>query len=107
MSTIKTLTSSLTAVALVTSIGFAWAQSEEQPAQPVDTTAMPAAQQQQPVDPALPPTEPVNQQPADTTTAPLPSDSIAAQDNSSLTSTTSTTTTPESTDDLAPRADRN
>ncbi|WP_457420050.1 hypothetical protein [Roseateles sp. P5_E7] len=39
MSTIKTLTTSLTAVALVTGISFAWAQTEEQSPQASTTTA--------------------------------------------------------------------
>lgn len=99
MSTVKTATSVLTAAVLVTSIGLAFAQSEETPAAPpieqttvtpltaeqttpaADPTAMPlqsnAAVQQPAEDPSRttpPPAEPAQtpaQQPATQSTAPM------------------------------------
>ena len=51
MSTIKTLTTSLTAVALVTGISFAWAQTEEQSPQTNTTAAATTLSEQTPADP--------------------------------------------------------
>lgn len=122
MSTIKTLTSAATAIALVSGIGLAVAQSEEQPAQPAqatmtqatdqavndpnaplpDTTAAAAAQQQQTPAPA----DPSMQQPAQ----PAPADANAtypAQDNSAATSSSPADQSSYQTTEPAPRADRN
>ncbi len=113
MSALKTATSALTAVALVSGISFAWAQSDEQPVQPVDTPAAVMPSEETPADPnALPPVDnttanTLQQQqqaddpsrttpPADTTTTPLP------QDSSSQPAPMS-----EPAPEPAPRADRN
>ena len=120
MSTLKTATSALTAAVLVTGIGLAWAQTEDQPQnQPTEPTAAATAapiSEQTPADPnALPPTDSSMQQqqpmpavddparttpPVDNSAAPLPSDSSY---------NSSTPATPESSksDTPAPRADRN
>lgn len=128
MSTLKTVTSAVTAVALVTGIGLAWAQTEDQ-SQPTNTTtaagAMPS--EQTPADPnAVPPVDntaanSMQQQqpqaddpsrttpPADSTATPLPSDNRAApansMDNGATTPDTTTSSTPSY--EPAPRADRN
>ena len=106
MSTLKTVTSALTAAVLVTGIGLAWAQTEDQPQNqptdpmaaatatptseqtPADPNAIPstdsstaAAQQQQPVDDPARATPPVD------STAPLPSDSTTSSTNSATSST--------------------
>lgn len=111
MSTLKTATSALTAAVLVSSIGFAWAQTDEQPAQPADVMTAPMPSEETPADPnALPPVDnttanTMQQQqqaddpartptPADTTTAPLPQETQPA-------------VTPEPAAEPAPRADRN
>ena len=116
MSTIKTLTSAATAIALVSGIGLAVAQSEEQPAQPAqatmtqatdqavndpnaplpDTTA--AAQQQQPA-----PADPSLQQPAQ----PASASTYPAQDNSAATSSAPADQSSYQSTEPAPRADRN
>jgi hypothetical protein len=130
MSTLKTATSALTAAVLVTGIGLAWAQTEDQ-TQPTDpmaaATASPTSEQTpadpnaiQPVDNSLQQQQPVDDParatpPADTT-APLPSDSTAAT-TANTTAATPTpdnsymapaaTTAPQSSYEPAPRADRN
>jgi hypothetical protein len=119
MSHLKTVTSAVTAVLLVSGIGLAVAQSEDslpvtqpatmtQPADqaPVDSTAMPlndTTAQQQPADPTR------SQPPADPT-APLPAQDPAqmqatqpAQDSSMPSSTPSY----DAASEPAPRADRN
>jgi len=111
MSTLKTATSALTAAVLVTGIGLAWAQTEDQPQnQPTDpmaaATASPTSEQT-PADPnAIPPADssaaaaqqqqavedPARATPPVDSTAPLPSDTTT-----SSTTTTSTTSTTSST----------
>jgi hypothetical protein len=124
MSTLKTATSALTAAVLVTSIGLAFAQTEDQPQQqqPAEPTAMAAAttSEQTPADPNAAPVD-ANAMPADSTLAQQqpaddpakvtpPVDSTAAQPSTTATdATTSTTTTSPSYDQPAtpaPRADR-
>jgi hypothetical protein len=99
MPTLKTLTSAVTAVALVTGIGLAFAQSEDQPAAPkpalseqtpadpsATTTAQPSDTAQQPADQAQtqsPPATDSSQQPAmpaqgDSYTKPATQDSMPA-----------------------------
>ena len=124
MSTLKTVTSAMTAAVLVTGIGLAFAQTEDQrqPADPmVAATASPTSEQT-PADPnALPPTDSAAQQqqqpqqppadpaqatpPVDSTTAPLPS----AQDATPPATTPSTTPAMPADQPTppAPRADRN
>lgn len=134
MSTLKTLTTSLTAAALVTGISLAWAQSEDQ-SQPTNTTtaagAMPS--EQTPADPnAVPLTDnaatmqqqnaPTNPPAVDgTTPAPMSSDANSqaplnnpantANTTSTMDNSTSATPSPDantsSTYEPAPRADRN
>lgn len=113
MSALKTATSALTAVALVSGISFAWAQSDEQPTQPVHTPAVVMPSEETPADPsALPPVDnttanTLQQQqqaddparttpPVDTTTTPLPQDSGTQPAPMSAPA-----------DEPAPRADRN
>jgi len=131
MSTIKTLTTSLTAAALVTGISFAWAQTEEQSPQTNSTTAAATTlSEQTPADPnAVPLTDnsaampqesaPTNPPPVDSaqssdansqatpaTQAPLnnTANTSSTVDNStSITPSTAATTSYEP----APRADRN
>ena len=118
MSTIKTLTSAATAIALVSGIGLAVAQSEEQPAQPAqatmtqatdqavndpnaplpDTTTAAATQQQQPA-----PADPSLQQPAQ----PASASTYPAQDNSTATSSAPADQSSYQSTEPAPRADRN
>lgn len=115
MSAIKTATSALTAVALVSGIGFAWAQSDPQPAQPVDTPVAVMPSEETPADPnALPPVDNttanrMQQQqqaddparttpPADSTTTPLPQDSNSQP---------AAEAAPQPSSEPAPRADRN
>jgi hypothetical protein len=129
MSTLKTATSALTAAVLVTGIGLAWAQTEDQ-TQPTDpmaaATASPTSEQTpadpnaiQPVDNNLqqqPVDDPARATPPADTTAPLPSDSTAAT-TANTTAATPTpdnsymapaaTTAPQSSYEPAPRADRN
>ena len=112
MSRIKTVTSALTAAFLVSGIGFAVAQSEDQqPAEPMTATALPseetpadlnampvdATAQQQPAEQAPAADQPLPAQPADTTTPPAADTSIPA----------ATTTAEPSYSEPAPRADRN
>lgn len=111
MSKIKTITSAVTAVVLVSGIGLAVAQSKEQPAQPAtmtqatdqaqaDPNAMPAdTTAQQPADPSQQQTTPPPADPMTQNSTPLPADQTttpAVQDS----------TIPASTEP-APRADRN
>ena len=130
MSTLKTATSALTAAVLVTSIGLAWAQTEDkpqnQPTEPMAAATAAPTSEQTPADPnALPATDSTLQQqqqpmpavddPARTTppvdnstTAPLPSDSRSSTTDSNYNSTTPATTPEPSTSyKPAPRADRN
>jgi len=131
MSTRKTLTTALTAAALVTGISLAWAQTEDQ-SQPTNSTtaagAMPS--EQTPADPnAVPLTDnsaPLTQQSAPTnppavdgtTPAPQSSDansqaplsntantSSTVDNSTSITPSSDTSTTPSY--EPAPRADRN
>lgn len=124
MSTVKTVTSALTAAALVTGIGFAWAQTDEQnqPAEPMTAATAEPISEQTPADPNAAPADTLTAQ-ADTTTlqqtppaddparttppvdtsrstTPLPSDS-------SYNNSATTTTTTDSSYEPAPRADRN
>ncbi|MDR7270542.1 putative membrane protein [Pelomonas saccharophila] len=123
MSTLKTATSALTAAVLVTSIGLAFAQTEDQPqqqpAEPTTAAVMPS--EQTPADPNAAPAD-VNTMPADSTAAMQqpaddpakvtpPVDSTAASSTTTTTdTTTTTTTTPSPSYDQpatpAPRADR-
>lgn len=104
MSKIKTVTSALTAAFLVSGIGFAVAQTQDQPqTEPMTTTALPS--EQTPADPNALPQADLNAQqtqpavpPADTT-APLPAQSDTAM--------TPDTTTSDTSYEPAPRADRN
>jgi hypothetical protein len=114
MSRIKTATTALTAAFLVSGIGFAVAQSEDQPqTEPMTTTALPSeqtpadpnaapmdttAQQDQQLQQQQPPVDqPMPTQPADTTTTTATDPSIPA----------ATTTSDSSYAEPAPRADRN
>lgn len=124
MSTIKTVTTVMTAAFLVTGIGLAVAQSEETPASPPveQTTAAPLpADQTPPADPTLMPQESnaTLQQPADepSRTTPPPAEPSTAQippqpvDNTlsqpaTQNSSVNTTPAPAYTEP-APRADRN
>jgi len=106
MSTLKTATSALTAAVLVTSIGLAFAQTEDQPQQqPAEPTAAAPAtlSEQTPADPNAAPVD-ANAMPADSTnTAQQPADdpakvtppvdSTAATPSTTTTDTTATTTT--------------
>lgn len=113
MSTLKTLTSAVTAVALVTGIGLAFAQSEDQPAaepkaalseqtpadpnaamtaQPSDTAQQPADQAQQQT---TPPADSSQQQPA------MPADSYAKP------ATQDSMPAPAAAPEPKPKADRN
>jgi hypothetical protein len=121
MSTLKTLTTSLTAAVLVTGISFAWAQSEDRSQQtdtttaagampseqtPADPNALPAANsttgnqalQQSPNDPSR------TMPPAGTTSSPMPGQMPAMQGNSVSPTTSDTASSGYET---APRADRN
>jgi hypothetical protein len=114
MSTIKTITSAVTAAVLVTGIGLAWAQAEDQSQSTNSTTAAaaPGISEQTPADPnaapltdnaaAMPQQGAVTNPPAvdGTTPAPLSSD---ANSQAPLSTTASTTPSYEP----APRADRN
>lgn len=118
MSTVKTVTSALTAAALVTGIGLAWAQTDEQnqPAEPMTASTATPISEQTPANPNAMPADATVQQQTDTTTlqqqttppvdttrstAPLPSDSAYNNNNSAATTTTDSSYEP------APRADRN
>jgi hypothetical protein len=124
MSNLKTVTSALTAAVLVTSIGLAWAQTDEQ-TQPTDpmaaATASPTSEQT-PADPNALPADTTVQMPADDparatppvdTTAPLPADTTTPSTTDRSYNSTNTpaatmdTTAPNSTYEPAPRADRN
>ena len=133
MSHRKTAASALTAVALVTGIGFAWAQTEQnQPTDPMAAaTAATPTSEQTPADvnaatttPATPidsssqlqQTQPVDDmnrqaQPLNSSTTPLPNDSRSTMDNSATTSSAnsygSATSTTDAGYEPAPRADRN
>lgn len=133
MSTIKTITTTLTAAALVTGIGLAWAQTDDrsQPANtptatgampstqtPADSTTTPSPMQQQ-----TPATDPSRTTPpVDSTATPLPSDARTMQDNTtnssnrmgnsntannSNSSNYPGTSGTRAVDELAPRTDRN
>lgn len=123
MSTIKTVTSALTAAVLVTSIGLAFAQTEDQPQQqPTDPMAAATAatpSEQTPADPNAAPVDPNAVAPVDSTAmtaqqqepATPPADTAAPLPSSTQTdtTTTTTTTTPSPSYDAttpAPRADR-
>lgn len=119
MSNLKTVTSALTAAVLVTSIGLAWAQTDEQ-TQPTDpmaaATASPTSEQT-PADPNALPVDTTVQMPADDparatppvdTTAPLPADPAVPSTTTPAASIDTTPTTPASPAyEPAPRADRN
>jgi len=126
MSTLKTATSALTAAVLLTGIGLAFAQTEDQqqPTNPVAATAAPS--EQTPADPNAAPVD-ANAMPADSTAAmaqqPAPADdpakvtppvdSTAAMPSTTTTDTTTSTTTTTTPSPAyqqpatpAPRADR-
>ncbi|MGM9481910.1 hypothetical protein ACS5PN_12060 [Roseateles sp. NT4] len=125
MSTLKTVTSALTAVVLVSGIGLAVAQTEDQkqPTDPVAASTAAPLSEQTPADPNAAPAD-VNAMPTDSTAAvqqPAPADdpakvtppvdSTAATPTTTTTdTTTTTTTTPSPSYDQpatpAPRADR-
>jgi hypothetical protein len=129
MSAIKTATSALTAAVLVTSIGLAWAQTEDQnqPTDPVAAATAAPLSEQTPADPNAAPADPNAVMPAESTAAvvdqPLPADdparvtppvdSTAALPSTTTTDTTTTTTTTATPSPSyepaapAPRADRN
>lgn len=115
MSKIKTATSALTAALLVSGIGFAVAQTQDQPqTEPMTTTALPS--EQTPADPNAMPQADLNAQqtqppvtepavPPANTTAPMP-----AQSDTAMTpdiSAPAATTTSDTSYEPAPRADRN
>jgi hypothetical protein len=121
MSRIKTVTSALTAAFLVSGIGFAVAQSEDQPqAEPMSTTALPSeqtpadpnaapldttAQQDQQLQQQQPPADqPMPAQPADTTPATTATTTATATD---ARIPAATTTVDPGYTEPAPRADRN
>jgi hypothetical protein len=113
MSTLKTLTTSLTAAVLVTGISFAWAQSEDRPQQTDTTTATGAMPSEQtPADPnALPPVDnstanqSLQQSPTDPArTMPPAGQTPAMQDNNVSPNTSDTASSGY---EPAPRADRN
>jgi hypothetical protein len=106
MSAIKTATSALTAAVLVTSIGLAWAQTEDQnqPTDPVAAATAAPLSEQTPADPNAAPADPNAVMPAESTAA-LPSTTTT-----DTTTTTTTTATPSPSYEPAapaPRADRN
>lgn len=116
MSAIKTATSALTAVALVTGISFAWAQTEDQN-QPTDPVAASTAQplsEQTPADPNAMPADPNAVMPADSSATvaeqqPADAPPVDTTTQSTTTVDTTTTTTPSPSYDSttpAPRADR-
>lgn len=126
MSAIKTATSALTAAVLVTGIGLAWAQTEDQqqPTDPVAASTAAPLSEQTPADPNAAPADPNAAMPADSAAAIAeqqppaddparvtpPVDSTAALPSDTTTTTTTTTTTPSPSYDStapAPRADRN
>ncbi len=126
MSTLKTVTSALTAAILVSGIGLAVAQTEDQkqPTDPVAASTAAPLSEQTPADPNAVPADPNAVAPADSTAAmqqPAPADdpakvtppvdSTAAMPSTTTTdTTTTTTTTPSPSYDQpatpAPRADR-
>lgn len=117
MSKLKTATSALTAAALISGIGFAWAQTDDQvqPADPmVAATAQPISEQT-PADPnavtpvdstaqVMPADDPARTTPPVDSTAPMTSDTMS---NSNTTAASPDMTTTSSTYEPAPRADRN
>ncbi|MGQ3052333.1 MAG: hypothetical protein ACT6S0_11165 [Roseateles sp.] len=132
MSKLKTATSALTAAVLVTGIGFAWAQAEDQ-VQPTDPMAAATAapiSEQTPADPnavtpvdnttaaqqAMPADDPARTSPPldSTSTTPLTSDSSVRSttdssynNNANTTANSTDMSTTGSTYEPAPRADRN
>lgn len=126
MSTLKTVTSALTAAILVSGIGLAVAQTEDQkqPTDPVAAATAAPLSEQTPADPNAAPVDPnaamplesnaaIAQQPApadDPAKVTPPVDSTAALPSDTTTTTTTTTTTPSPSYDQpatpAPRADR-
>lgn len=112
MSTLKTVTSTLTAAALVTGISLAWAQSEPTPpADPMTpATALPL-NEQSPADPAAQPVDATmqQQQPADGST-PMPAEPArdsTPQPAAASPDMTTSTMPAEPAYEPAPRADRN
>ena len=125
MSNLKTVTSALTAAVLVTSIGLAWAQTDDQ-TQPTDpmaaATASPTSEQT-PADPnampadttaqQMPANDPARTMPSVDSTTPLPSDPAVrsttdrSYNSTNMPAATIDTTAPSSTYEPAPRADRN
>jgi hypothetical protein len=127
MSALKTATSALTAAVLVTGIGLAFAQTEDQkqPTDPMAAATASPTSEQTPADPNAAPVDPNAAQPADSTATMAaqqppaddparvtpPVDSTAATPSTTTTdTTTTTTTTPSPSYDQpatpAPRADR-
>ena len=124
MSAIKTATSALTAAVLVTGIGLAWAQTEDQqqPADPVAAATAAPLSEQTPADPNAAPVDANAAMPAESTTVIAeqqpaddpakvtpPVDSTATLPSTTTETTTTTTTTPSPSYEPAapaPRADR-
>ena len=119
MSTLKTVTSALTAAILVSGIGLAVAQTEDQkqPTEPVAAATAAPLSEQTPADPNAAPAVDTTaamaeqQQPADDPAKVTPPvDSTAAMPSTTTTDTTTTTTTTTPSYDQpatpAPRADR-
>jgi len=127
MSKIKSVTSAITAAVLVSGIGFAWAQSEEQQPSTNSTTAAGALPSEQtPADPnatslnstAMPQESAATTPPPVDSTTPAPQSSDAnsqapqstttsVDNSSSMSSTTTDRSTSTSSYEPAPRADRN
>ena len=126
MSKIKSITSAITAAVLVSGIGFAWAQSEEQQPSTNSTTAANALPSEQtPADPNAAPlsSTAMPQESAATTPPPVDSTTPAPQssdansqaplstttsvDSSSTATTTTDRSSTSSSYEPAPRADRN
>lgn len=124
MSNLKTVTSALTAAVLVTSIGLAWAQTDDQnqPTDPMAAATASPTSEQTPADPNALPVDTTVQMPADNparatppvdTTAPLPADTATrsttdrSYNSTNMPASTMDTTAPSTTYEPAPRADRN
>ncbi|KQW46614.1 MULTISPECIES: hypothetical protein [unclassified Roseateles] len=130
MSKLKTATSALTAAVLVTGIGLAWAQTDEQvqPTEPMTAATAEPISEQTPADPnavtpvdsttaaqqAMPADDPARTTPPVDSTAPLTSDSTTRSttdssynNNANTTAASTDMSTTGSTYEPAPRADRN
>lgn len=118
MSKLKTATSALTAAALISGIGFAWAQTEDQvqPADPMVAATADPISEQTPADPnavtpvdstaqVMPADDPARTNPPVDSTVPLTSDTTTS--NTTAVSPDTSATTTSSTYEPAPRADRN